>query len=126
MKKLFGLFLLLLCFSSHSQAVDNAIKMGYNFVTVSQDVVFDNTMRAGGTLTFSALAADGGGRNPGDPFTMKLVFYNSSNQIISTVQQAYTMVLGAAAQSYSVSTSNCGGSCANVSRVNVQFYGKDG
>jgi hypothetical protein len=100
--------------------------MGYNFVTVSQDVVFDNTMRAGGSLTFSASVADGGGRNPGDPFTMKMVFYDSNNQILSTVQQAWTLTLGAAAAPYTITTPNCGGSCANVSRVNVQFYGKDG
>ena len=77
MKRL--LLILLLSFSLTAQAVDNAIKMGYNFTTVSQTVVFDNTMRAGGALTFSANAMDGGGRAPGDPFTMKLVFYNSSN-----------------------------------------------
>lgn len=129
MKKLFVLFLSLICIVSYSQevvATDNAIKMGYNFVTVSQDVVFDNTMRTGGSLTFSALVADGGGRNPGDPFTMRMVFYDSNNQVLSTVQQAWTLTLGAAAAPYTITTPNCGGSCANVSRVNVQFYGKDG
>lgn len=129
MKKIIALVLSLICFFSYSQevvATDNAIKMGYNFVTVSQDVVFDNTMRAGGTLSLSALVADGGGRSPGDPFTMKLVFYDSNNQILSTVQQAWTLTLGAAAAPYSISTPNCGGSCTNVSRVSVQFYGKDG
>ena len=129
MKKLFGLLLMVLCLSSYSQdtqATDNAIKMGYNFVTVSQTVVFDNAMRAGGTLTLSALIADGGGRNPGDPITLKLVFYNSSNAIITTSQQAYTMTLGAAPAAYTLTSANCGGSCANVAYVSVQFYGKDG
>ena len=116
--------LLLLCLPV--KAVDNALKMGYNFVTVSSVVVFDNTMRSGGTLNFSALLADGGGRNPGDPITMKMVFYNSSNQIINTVQQSYTLTLGAAPTTYSLSTSNCGSDCTNVSYVSVQFYGKDG
>lgn len=120
------LFLFLLLFVTNVFATDNAIKMGYNFVTVSQDVVFNNTMRAGGTLAFSASVADGGGRNPGDPFTMRMVFYDSNNQILSTVQQAWTLTLGAAAAPYTITTPNCGGSCANVSRVNVQFYGKDG
>lgn len=124
MKKIILTCLLLI--SMVAQAADNAIKMGYNFVTVSQSVVFDSAMQAGGTLTLSALIADGGGRNPGDPITLKLVFYNSSNAIVSTVQQAYTMTLGAAAASYSVSAINCGGSCAGVSYVSVQFYGKDG
>ena len=129
MKNIIAVILSLICFFSYSQevvATDNAIKMGYNFVTVSQDVVFDNAMRAGGTLSLSALVADGGGRSPGDPFTMKLVFYDSNNQILSTVQQAWTLTLGAAAAPYSISTPNCGGSCSNVSRVSVQFYGKDG
>ena len=125
MKRL--LLILLLSFSLTAQAVDNAIKMGYNFTTVSQTVVFDNTMRAGGALTFSANAMDGGGRAPGDPFTMKLVFYNSSNQIITTVQQAYTLTYGVNTPTpYSMSTSNCGGSCTNVAYVSAQFYGKDG
>lgn len=123
MKIFLFLFLLLI---GQAQAADNAIKMGYNFVTVSQNVVFDNTMRAGGTLQLSALIADGGGRNPGDPLTMKLVFYNSSNAIITTTQQAYTMTLGAAPTAYSITSTNCGGSCTNVAYVSVQFYGKDG
>ncbi len=116
--------LLLICFNAY--AVDNAIKMAYNFTTVSQTVVFDSAMQSGGTLTLSAQIADGGGRNPGDPITLKLVFYNSSNAVITTVQQAYTMVLGVAASTYSVTATNCGGSCASVAYVSVQFYGKDG
>lgn len=112
--------------SPPAKAADNAIIMAYNFVTVSQNVVFNDTMRAGGTLTLTAQAKDGGGRSPGDPLTVKMVFYNSSNVALSTVQQAYTMVLGGAYQTVSASTSNCGGSCANVAYVSVQFYGKDG
>lgn len=125
MIKIFTILLLLL-FSNTAMAVSNAIKMGYNFVTVSQTVVFNSAMQSGGTLTLSATVADGGGRNPGDPLTMKLVFYNSSNQIISTTQAAYTLVLGAAAATYSVTATNCGGSCTTVAYVSVQFYGKDG
>lgn len=100
--------------------------MGYNFVTVSQNIVFNSSMQSGGTLSFSAQVADGGGRNPGDPFTMKLVFYNSSNQIVNTVQQSWTLVLGAAASTYTLNATNCGSSCSTVSYVSVQFYGKDG
>ena len=124
MRLVLALIFLLISFPAYADS--NAIKMGYNFVTVSQNVVFNNTMRAGGTLSLSASVADGGGRNPGDPFTMKLVFYNSSNAIISTVQQAWTLVLGANPATYSISATNCGGSCSNVSYVSVQFYGKDG
>jgi hypothetical protein len=110
-----------------AQTTANAIKMGYNFVTVSQTVVFDSAMQAGGTLTLSAQAMDGGGRGPGDPFTIKLVFYNSSNQIVNTVQQANTLVYGnTTPTAYTVTATNCGGSCATVAYVSVQFYGKDG
>ena len=127
MKKLIKFILLLIVFQVQGiNAADNAIKMAYNFTTVSQTVVFNSTMQAGGTLQLSAQIADGGGRNPGDPVTLKLVFYNSSNAVITTVQQAYTLVLGAAASTYSLSTTNCGGSCSNVAYVSVEFYGKDG
>ena len=125
MRKIF-IILLLLFFSNTAMAINNAIKMGYNFVTVSQTVVFNSAMQSGGTLTLSASIQDGGGRNPGDPLTLKLVFYNSSNQIINTTQTAYTLTLGAALATYSVTATNCGGSCANVAYVSVQFYGKDG
>jgi len=130
MKKLFGILLAVLCVSSYSQdvtAANNAIKMGYNFVTVSQAVVFNSTMQSGGTLTLTANAMDGGGRAPGDPFTMKLVFYNSSNAVVNTVQQSYTLTYGSATPAaYTINATNCGGSCASVSYVNVEFYGKDG
>lgn len=129
MKKFIAFCMTILCLSAYSQdttAANNAVKMAYNFTTVSQTVVFDNAMRVGGTLTLSAQAMDGGGRNPGDPLTFKLVFYNSSNAVITTVQQAYTLVLGGALASYSITATNCGGSCSNVAYVSVQFYGKDG
>jgi hypothetical protein len=129
-KKFFTLLTLFLCFSVHSQEVDaanNAIKMGYNFVTVSQTVVFNTAMQSGGTLTLSANAMDGGGRAPGDPFVLKLVFYNSSNAIVNTAQLSNTLVYGATTPTtYTMSTTNCGGSCASVAYVSVQFYGKDG
>lgn len=120
------LFLFLLLFVTNVFSADNALKMAYNFTTVSQTVVFDDAMRAGGTLELAALVGDGGGRSPGDPFTMKLVYYNSSNQIITTSQQTWTLVLGATPSNYSMTATNCGGSCANVAYVSVQFYGKDG
>lgn len=124
MKRLL-VIILLIC--TNAWSADNAIKMGYNFTTVSQTVVFDNTMRAGGTLALSALAMDGGGRAPGDPFTLKLVFYNSNNAIITTVQQATTLTYGVnTPYANTVTATNCGGSCTNVAYVSVQFYGKDG
>lgn len=110
-----------------AEAAPNAIRMAYNFTTVAQTVVFDNTMRAGGTLTLSTQAMDGGGRAPGDPFVIKMVFYNSSNQITNTSQLSNTLVYGSATPAtYTTTTTNCGGSCANVAYVSVQFYGKDG
>jgi hypothetical protein len=130
MKKLLIILSLFTCISVQSQDIEaapNAIKMGYNFTTVSQNVVFDNTMRAGGTFTLSTQAMDGGGRAPGDPFTIKMVFYNSSNAIVNTAQLSNTLVYGTATPTtYTTTTTNCGGSCANVAYVKVEFYGKDG
>jgi hypothetical protein len=121
-----SLFFLLL-FSVTALAAPNAIRMAYNFTTVSQTVVFDNTMRAGGTFTLSTQAMDGGGRAPGDPFTIKMVFYNSSNAIVNTAQLSNTLVYGnTTPTTYTTTTTNCGGSCANVAYVKVEFYGKDG
>ena len=119
--------LFLLLFSLVAEAAPNAIRMAYNFTTVSQTVVFDNTMRAGGTFTLSTQAMDGGGRAPGDPFTIKMVFYNSSNAIVNTAQLSNTLVYGnTTPATYTTTTTNCGGSCANVAYVKVEFYGKDG
>ena len=119
--------LFLLLFSITALAAPNAIRMAYNFTTVSQTVVFDNTMRAGGTFTLSTQAMDGGGRAPGDPFTIKMVFYNSSNAIVNTAQLSNTLVYGSTTPAtYTTTTTNCGGSCANVAYVKVEFYGKDG
>jgi len=129
MKKLLIVLSLFLCFSVNSQDVEanNAIKMGYNFVTVSQTVVFNSAMQAGGTFTLSTQAMDGGGRAPGDPFTIKMVFYNSSNAIVNTAQLSNTLVYGATTPTtYTTTTTNCGGSCATVAYVKVEFYGKDG
>ena len=121
-----SLFFLLL-FSLTALAAPNAIRMAYNFTTVSQTVVFNSAMQAGGTFTLSTQAMDGGGRAPGDPFTIKMVFYNSSNAIVNTAQLSNTLVYGSATPAtYTTTTTNCGGSCANVAYVKVEFYGKDG
>ncbi len=112
-----SLFFLLL-FSVTALAAPNAIRMAYNFTTVSQTVVFDNTMRAGGTFTLSTQAMDGGGRAPGDPFTIRMVFYNSSNAIVNTAQLSNTLVYGTTTPAtYTTTTTNCGGSCANVAKL---------
>jgi hypothetical protein len=121
------IILLLLLFSNTAMAVNNAIKMAYNFTTVSQTVVFNSAMQAGGTFTLSTQAMDGGGRAPGDPFVIRMVFYNSSNAIVNTAQLSNTLVYGSATPAtYTTTTTNCGGSCATVAYVKVEFYGKDG
>ena len=57
------LFMLTVCISAHSQAVEyNAIATAYVTTTISQNVVFNAAMKAGGTFTFSVLAHNGGGR----------------------------------------------------------------
>jgi hypothetical protein len=56
-----------------------------------------------------------------------MVFYNSSNAIVNTAQLSNTLVYGnTTPTTYTTTTTNCGGSCANVAYVKVEFYGKDG
>jgi hypothetical protein len=98
MRKIF-IILLLLFFSNTAMAINNAIKMGYNFVTVSQTVVFNSAMQSGGTLTLSSASIQGWRwyENPGDPSNIKDWYSTTAAmQIINTTQTAYTLTLGAA------------------------------
>lgn len=116
-----SLLLLLLSFKTYA-VVYNEVVQSYIYTTLSQSIVFNSTMQSGGTLTLSTKAIDGGG-NGSDPLTVKLVFYNSSNQIVATTQQTYNLTNTITI--YSITATNCGGSCSSVTYVNAEFYGKD-
>ena len=79
------LFMITVCLSAHSQAVEyNAIATAYVTTTISQNVVFNSAMQAGGTFTFSVLAHNGGGRaGQSDTANVKIEFYNSGGTLIT-------------------------------------------
>ena len=84
-------FTLCICISAHSQAVEyNAIATAYVTTTISQNVVFNSAMQAGGTFTFSVLAHNGGGRaGQSDTANVKIEFYTSTNTLVSQVNSTY-------------------------------------
>ena len=127
--------------NANAQAVYNSIATAYVTTTISQSVVFDSTMQQGGTFTFSVLAHNGGGRaGQSDTANVKIEFYNGNNQLVSTVNTSYSgnlpnpTALGGNPQidpavpwtTLSVSSTNCGGSCATVAYAKVSMYGIDG
>jgi hypothetical protein len=140
MKKIF-LLLLLLCSNVFAQPTYNAIATAYVTTTISQNVVFNSAMQQGGTFTFSALAHNGGGR-PGEADTanVRIQFYAAGGTLLSTVNSSYNRNLpnpnGAPGNPWAdpsvpwstltVSSTNCGGSCANVAYATVAMYGVDG
>lgn len=142
------LFALLLLMSIKSYAAEmyNAIATAYVTTTISQNVVFDSTMQQGGTFTFSVLAHNGGGRaGQSDTANVKIQFYTSSGTLVSSVNSSYSANLTQPTASGSgglsgnpqadpnvpwstltVSSVNCGGSCANVAYAKISMYGIDG
>jgi len=150
-KAIVALSIVIAGFSAQSQTLYDSVATAYVTTTISQDVVFDNTMQAGGTFTFSVLAHNGGGRQgQSDTANVKITFYSSSNAVISTVSTNYSANLPQPTASggvdtlgitlsgnpeadpavpwtlLSVSSTNCGGSCANVAYAVVTMYGVDG
>jgi len=127
--------------NAHADNIYNSIATAYVTTTISQSVVFDSTMQQGGTFTFSVLAHNGGGRaGQSDTANVKIEFYNGNNQLVSTVNTSYSgnlpnpTALGGNPQidpavpwtTLSVSSTNCGGSCATVAYAKVSMYGIDG
>lgn len=139
MKKIF-LALLLLCTNVFAQTNYNSIATAYVTTTISQDVVFNSTMQAGGTFTFSVLAHNGGGRaNQPDTANVKIQFYTAGGTLVSTINSTYSANLPIPTAKdppqadpavpwtvLTTSSTNCGGSCANVAYAKVSMYGIDG
>jgi hypothetical protein len=140
MKKIF-LALLLLCSSVFAQPTYNAIATAYVTTTISQQVVFNSAMQQGGTFTFSVLAHNGGGRaGQADTANVKIQFYTAGGTLLSTVNSNHSSNLPNPNQApgnpwadpsvpwstLTVSSTNCGGSCANVAYATVSMYGVDG
>lgn len=156
MKRLLQFFFMLTvgvsAYSQDSQALTyNAVATAYVQTTISQSVVFDSNMQAGGTFTFSVLAHNGGGRaGQSDTANVKIQFYTAAGTLVSTVNTNLSANLPQPTQSGTVNTqgtmlsgnpqadpavpwttlstssSNCGGSCATVAYAVVSMYGVDG
>jgi len=140
MKKIL-LSLLFFCSSVFAQPTYNAIATAYVTTTISQNVVFNSAMQQGGTFTFSALAHNGGGRaGQADTANVRIQFYTAGGTLLSTVNSNYSSNLPNPNQApgnpwadpsvpwstLTVSSTNCGGSCANVGYATVSMYGIDG
>jgi hypothetical protein len=136
------LFLLTVCVSAYSQATGyNAIATAYVTTTISQNVVFNSTMQAGGTFTFSVLAHNGGGRaGQSDTANVKIEFYNSSGTLITQAATSHNANLpnpnavcgnpcidtSVPWSTLTISKTLTSAEAANVAYARVSMYGVDG
>jgi hypothetical protein len=110
--------------------VYNQIAMSYATMNITQMVVANAAMRAGGNFSLSVQAVDGGGRGPpnypNDIANLQIVFYNYSNGVIGTATSNNTTVFNTW-NTYTVNSTNCGGaSCSQLAYFVVYFVGNDG
>jgi len=73
--------------SVFAQPAYNAVATAYVTTTISQNIVFNDALRQGGTYTFSVLAHNGGGRaGEADTANVRIQFYNFQNGLMGTFQ----------------------------------------
>ena len=136
------LFMLTVCVSAFSQAANfNMVETSYVTTTISQVVVFDDTMRSGGTLNFTVQAHNGGGNAStganNDTANLKILYYNAAGTLLYTATTNYSRNLPIPNgyhgvdptvpwTTLSLSSANCGGSCSTVAYAKVQMVGIDG
>jgi hypothetical protein len=141
MKRLLLIFALLFCLGAQGQTTYNAIATAYVTTTISQNVVFDDAMRQGGTFTFSVLAHNGGGRaGQSDTANVKIEFYNSSGGLITQAATSHNANLpnpnaicgnpcidtSVPWTTLTVSSTLSAAQAANVAYARVSMYGIDG
>ena len=144
MKRFLILFsvLITLCYSSYGQAITyNAIATAYVTTTISQNVVFNDAMRQGGTFTMSVLAHIGGGRaGQSDTANVRIQFYNSAGGLMGTFSSSYNANLpnpnavcgnpcidtSVPWSTLTVSTTVDAVSAASIAYAKVSMYGIDG
>jgi hypothetical protein len=110
--------------------------------TISQSIVFNSSMKAGGTINFVVDAHAGGGRPlQHDTGQLKIEFYNASNTLLGSAQTTFSSgnlpMMDAWSSgpgdntapwmTLSLSTNTCGtvGSCSNVSYMKIIMIGTD-
>ena len=136
------LFMLSICISAHSQAVEyNAIATAYVTTTISQNVVFNSTMQQGGTFSFSVLAHNGGGRaGQSDTANVKIEFYTAGGSLVTQASTNYNANLPNPQNvcgnpcidttvpwsTLSISSTLTSAQAANIAYAKVSMYGVDG
>ena len=107
--------------------------------TISQIIVFNSAMQAGGTIEFNVDAHAGGGRPlQHDTGNIKIEFYTSSGTLLSTSQTSYNQNLlqmnawssgpgdnSEAWVNINLTVNNCGGNCTNVAYMKIIMIGTD-
>ena len=80
------LLALTVCTGAYAQTNYNSIATAYVTTTISQDVVFNSAMQAGGIFTFSVLAHNGGGRaGQSDTANVRIQFYTAGGALVTSV-----------------------------------------
>jgi hypothetical protein len=118
------------CAKVHA-TVDNVIAMSYATMSIYQNIVLSSAEKSGGTFTLSVQAKDGGGRGPpnfpSDVANLTMKYYNSSGTLLATSTSNNSTTYGESTyRTYTLTSPNCGGSCANVYYVQISFTGNDG
>ena len=131
----------LFCTNALSQDMYNSIATAYVTTTISQNVVFNDTMRQGGTFTFSVLAHNGGGRaGQSDTANVRIQFYNFQGGLMGTFQSSYNANLpnpnavcgnpcidpAVPWSTLTVSTTVDAASASGIAYAKVSMYGIDG
>ena len=124
---------------AHADPAYDMIATAYVTTTISQVVVLSPAQKSAGNLTFSIQAHNGGGRpNQPDTASVQIQFYNSSNSLLYTAASSqYSLPIPNGIgqpgidptvpwTTMTVSSANCGSSCANVAYVKVIASGIDG
>jgi hypothetical protein len=119
----------------------NAIATAYVTTTISQNVVFNSTMQAGGTFTFSVLAHNGGGRaGQSDTANVKIEFYTSTGTLVTSANSTYNANLpnpnavcgnpcidtAVPWSTLTISKTLSAAEAGNVAYARVSMYGIDG
>jgi hypothetical protein len=135
------LLFLLVSASAHAQTGYNAIATAYVTTTISQNVVFNDALRQGGTYTFSVLAHNGGGRaGQSDTANVRIQFYNFQGGLMGTFSSSYNANLPNPNQApgnpwadpsvpwstLTVSTTVDAAAAAGIAYAKVSMYGIDG
>ena len=112
--------------NAHAQTY-NVLKTAYYTDTaIGQAIPFTTAMKSGGTLVFNVSAMDGGGRTgENDKAFLRITFFDSSGGMVNQQQSSIFTLNKVTFTILSLSTIDCGGSCANVAYAVIEMVGTD-